>query len=308
MNQKGVKNFDDALYSVGEKIRRILLFVSDEIKERTQEIRIRAGKPLCLTLDGQTVFVGRDSSVTDSIDSAYKVSPKELEEVFKNLTQSSVYSHIRELKEGYIMMKNGCRAGVAGTFSESGGITDISSVNIRIAREVLGVALPLFSAYKEGGVLICGGAASGKTTLLRDFVRLLSNSGKRIAVVDSRGELSASANSQCLTDLGFCTDVLLGFEKEKGFETALRTLYPFAVAFDEISSIEQVEKIKESLYSGTNIITSAHLGSISELKKRAVTAALMESGAISIVVMMGKKAGEPYRVFTFLEAEEICGG
>ena len=308
MNQKGVKNFDDALYSVGEKIRRILLFVSDEIKERTQEIRIRAGKPLCLTLDGQTVFVGRDSSITDSIDSAYKVSPKELEEVFKNLTQSSVYSHIRELKEGYIMMKNGCRAGVAGTFSESGGITDISSVNIRIAREVLGVALPLFSAYKEGGVLICGGAASGKTTLLRDFVRLLSNSGKRIAEVDTRGELSASANSQCLTDLGFCTDVLLGFEKGKGFETALRTLYPFAVAFDEISSIEQVEKIKESLYSGTNIITSAHLGSISELKKRAVTAALMESGAISIVVMMGKKAGEPYRVFTFLEAEEICGG
>lgn len=305
MEDKEIMQFHRCLYGVGETINRILMFIDDGIKRQVQEIRLRAEKPLALTVRGESWFVGENSSVSKSTEKAYRVTQKDIQESYKNLTQNSVYSHLKEIKQGYIAMRYGCRAGISGAYSQEGGITHISSVNIRIAREKQGVADKLFAQYRGSGVLITGRAGSGKTTLLRDFIRQLSNSGKRVAVVDSRGELSATYMGISYNDLGVNTDVLWGFEKDKGIEIALRTLYPNIIAFDEIGRTEEVERIRDCLYGGAHIITTAHIGSIKEIEKRDVVKQLINSGAIKTLVHLSDIAGEGYEIIG--EVEKLCG-
>ncbi len=305
MEDKEIMQFHRCLYGVSKSVNRILLFVEDNIKCNVQEIRLRSEKPLTLTLAGESLYVSKGSIVSKNPQNAYIVSCEDIKESYKNLTQNSVYSHLREIKQGYITMRYGCRAGIAGAYSQEGGITHISSINIRISREKTGVADRLFLKYEGGGVLIAGKAGSGKTTLLRDFIRQLSNSGKRVAVVDSRGELSASYMGICHNDLGVNTDVLCGFEKDKGVEIALRTLYPDFIAFDEIGRIQEVEKIRDCLYTGANIITTAHIGSIKQIEKRTVVKELLDLNAIETFVHLSDVAGEGYEIIG--EVKKLCG-
>ena len=301
------EKFDNALYSVGEGIRKTLMFISDESKVKIQEIRLRAEKPLAVTIDGRVMFVSKNSSLKESSKEAFIVTKGDIDEAFKNLTSNSVYSHIDEIKQGFIMMKGGCRAGLGGKFSQNGGMTDISSVNIRISREIYGVSTKLSDNYIGGGVLICGGAGSGKTTLLRDFIRSLSDMGKRVSVVDSRGELSASYRGVSNNELGVNTDVLLGFEKAAGVEIALRTLYPEIIAFDEIGTIGEVKAVKDCLHGGADIVATAHLSEISRIMSRKITSALIKTEAISQIVMMGKRAGDDYKIYCADEVTRLCG-
>lgn len=303
---KGAR-FDSALYPVCQRLKRILIFIEEDKKSEIQEIRLRTEKPLAVTINGKAVYICKNSSFTHFPEEAERVSKEDIEESYKNLVNNSVYSHINEIKQGFVMMSGANRAGIAGTFSEQGGITHISSINIRVAREIFGVSDRLFDSYNTGGVLICGPAGSGKTTLLRDFIRLLSNSGKRVAVVDSRGELSASTGGISYNDLGVNTDVLLGFEKEAGIECALRTLYPNIIAFDEIGTAKELKEVIRCLYSGADIVTTAHLGEISEIFKREITADLMKTGVIEKVVIMGKTANEPYKIYCAHEVKKECG-
>lgn len=307
MKTNGSLKFDGALYGVGSRIGRILNFIDEENKAKIQEIRLRAEKPLAVTVDGKVFFVNNRSQLISSPSNAEKVTKSDIDEAFLDLTASSVYSHINEIKQGFIMMKNGNRAGIAGSFSEGGGITDISSINIRISREIFGVSNALFQKYSGGGVLICGGAGSGKTTLLRDFIKSLSDSGLRVSVVDSRGELSASYKGVSGNNLGVNTDVLLGFEKEKGIEIALRTLYPNIIAFDEIGTTGEAEKVKACLYGGADIITTAHLSDISDILKRSVTSKLLSFDAVKTVVMMEKTVGSGYNIYSADEVKKLCG-
>lgn len=304
MTAEKVKNFDGALYGVEEGIKRILLFIKDTDKENIEEIRLRSGKGLSVTKCGESFFVDSNSNLKKDAQSAVRVSKEQVEETYKNLISHSVFYHINELKYGYVMLKGGCRAGIAGSFNEQGAINHISSVNIRIAKEIIGVGDRLFGEYKQGGVLICGKAGSGKTTLLRDFIRLLSNSGKRVSLIDTRGEISASENGQCHNDIGENTDVLLGCEKAFGIECALRTLNPNIIAFDEIGSVEEVKKVVDCLYGGADIVTTAHLADFSLIKRRKITDLLLKTGAISYVVIMGEKVLEKYEIKGIKEVEK----
>ncbi len=297
------KRFDFTLYSIGNNLRQVLKNLPDEIKEKTEEIRLRSGNPVALSANGKNIFIKTDGKPCYYICSnLLKADSRDLEESYRLLCQNSVYAHTNELKNGYIRMKSGCRAGVCGTLTESGFMKDITSVNIRIARQIYGAANSIVEKYSGGGLLIAGAPASGKTTVLRDFIRQVSNGAlgevKRVSVIDSRGEISGCA------DLGACADVLITEDKAKGAEIALRTMNPDIIAFDEIGSVEELNQVTACFYSGVDIVTTAHVSSVEELKSRSITRSLLGSGAISEVAVLPRVKTENIKILSVGELME----
>ena len=158
-------------------------------------------------------------------------------------------------------------------------------------------------------MLIAGPSGSGKTTVLRDLIRQLAGGvcGKiyRIAVIDSRGEISGSFDGKCGNDLGAGSDVLLTTDKAAGIEMAVRTMFPDIVAFDEIGNEAELKRVSESFCSGVDIITTAHAGSIADLKRRRITAALINSGAVANIAMLPEIHGGTVKI---INAEELENG
>lgn len=269
------------------------------------EIRLRADRPLSITLNGENVFLAKAGHICYlSQHGLYIPTKQELEEIFINMCEHSVYAYAEQIKHGYINLKNGCRAGLAASaVYENGKIKNfshISSINIRIAAEVFGCAMPIANVL-NGGLLIAGPPSSGKTTLLRDAVRLISSGistvRRRVAVIDTRGEIAANDNGVPTVDLGDLTDVISGCEKREGIEIALRTLNPQVIAFDELGNLEEVKAVIGGFHAGCDALCTVHIGSVEELKIREVSRTLLQSGVIKKVAFLGA-VGEPIQVFS----------
>ena len=303
------KSFESVLYGVAPRIRSVLSLLPATVKESTEEIRLRAGLPVALTVGGETVFMRENGQTSFIITRDLLKSEKaDLEESFRLLCKNSVYAHENELKNGFIIMDNGHRAGVCGTLTKGGVMHNITSVNIRIAREIFGAANEIVKEF-DGGLLIAGPPGCGKTTVLRDLVRQLSDGacGKhyRVAVIDSRGEISGGVCGVAGNDLGPDSDVLLTADKAAGIEIAIRTMFPDIVAFDEIGTEEELKKVSESFCAGVTVITTAHIGSAEELMRRRVTAALIESGAVSKIALLPRIHSATIKI---IPVKELCRG
>lgn len=244
------------------------------------EIRLRAGLPVVLeTVRGRAVLERRPS-------------PDEISECIKSFCHYSLHSFERELKEGYVTLKGGHRAGFCGSAVIKNGeletIKNISSINIRIAREIKGCAEQLKNiVFSENfrGLLIAGKPMSGKTTVLRDLCRMIGNEHK-LAVIDTRSEIAASYEGVPRNDVGIFTDVLDGYGKQEGIEIATRVLSPEYIACDELTG--ETEYADLCLNSGVKIIFTAHCDAMEQAKKLPV----IQTGAVSDIVMLGGRMGQ----------------
>ncbi|MBQ1183846.1 MAG: Flp pilus assembly complex ATPase component TadA [Clostridia bacterium] len=288
-----------------EKLKQLICNLPQKTLNSISEIRLRADRPLSITLNGENVFLAKAGHICYlSQHGLYVPTKQELEEIFINMCEHSVYAYAEQIKHGYINLKNGCRAGLAASaVYENGKIKNfsyVSSINIRIAAEVLGCALPIANVL-NGGLLIAGPPSSGKTTLLRDAVRLISNgistARRRVTVIDTRGEIAASDNGVPSVDLGALTDVISGCEKAEGINIALRTLSPQVIAFDELADLDEVKAVVGCFHAGCDALCTVHIGSVEELIQREASRALLQSGVIKYVVFLSA-VGEPAEIFS----------
>lgn len=274
--------------------------VPPDIKAKAQEIRLRIGKPISISLPESCVFLQSDGSVSPLYKGNMLTAWREnMDEAFRLICNCSVHSHQREIKNGFITIKGGHRAGICGTaVIENDLITnvrDISSINLRIARDVDGAAIETAKALiKNGrvsGSLIFGPPGCGKTTILRDLARRLSSADEngtfyRVAVIDERGEIAACFQGEPQNDLGPCCDVFDGYPKGEGIMQAVRSMSPDIVICDEVGSIEDAKAIEMSINAGVTIIASAHAASLEELKARPQIKRLIVSGAFTFAVRL----------------------
>lgn len=250
-----------------------------------QDIRIRKGRACALTCSGRMFFPCRDGGIRDrpTVESVL-YRDEEMNALLCRLCEGSVYTHEEELKNGFLTLPGGHRAGICAHSlsedAESLSAGNISSIVIRIAREVPGCSRVITDVLGEkllSGFLLCGKPGSGKTTLLRDLIRSLSGGsiGRmfRVAVVDERGEFSP------LLEDPLCTaEIFWGCKKARGIVQAIRFLAPDLLVCDEIADEEEARALVRAAGAGVGVLASIHAADFEDLCRRPVWTSLQQAG------------------------------
>ena len=254
--------------------------------QKIDEIRLRTGGCSALLSD-------RKTHKTETV-----LTQKETDEILKLMCGGSLYAYRDTLSRGYLTLKGGIRVGVCGrAVTESNkitGIYDISALCIRIPHEILGIGQPVCRIIRSSrrGALIYSPPGVGKTTLLRSVTAALSSGSDpmRIAVVDTRGELSAKLPQ------GLSVDLLSGYPKGAGIEIAARTMNPELIVCDELGSdLDEISSIKAAHNCGVPLLATAHADSVPSLLRRTGIASLHEAKIFGAYVGITRGAGKDYR-------------
>ena len=253
-----------------------------------EELRLRAGQPpAAKTAEGEQPLDLRP------------VTAQELRETLSRAARYSVHSYAESLKNGFVTLGGGHRLGVCGTVAEENGqvvgVRGLASLNLRIARQFTGLAAQIVPWIGDGApqcVLLLSPPGLGKTTLLREWVRLISDKGYTVAVADERSEIAALADGVPQFDVGRCTDVMEGCDKKQAALMLLKTMSPALLAFDEITAPADVEAVSLCAHCGTAVIASAHAANVDDLRQRPLYRALLELGVFGRAVVITRKGQE----------------
>ncbi len=290
-----VARFDGAVmllpYTLRDDARRLI----KADRANTEEIRLRIGRSPTALIGGEEISLRRDP-----------VTKRELEWTMDILTQASAHTVNESFKAGYITVRGGYRVGICGTaVSQNGvvtGMKNVSSLAIRISRQITGIADGLVQEIMRGGVfrstLIISAPGGGKTTLLRDIIRILSNGDKsrgipyfRVGIADERSELAAAYEGTPQMDVGEHTDVVDACPKAYAMNMLLRAMNPQIIAVDEITQAEDVEAIKKLSHCGTGVIATAHAESLEGMMKRPLYMELIKSAVFEKTVAIHRSGG-----------------
>ncbi|MGB9804616.1 stage III sporulation protein AA [Desulfofundulus sp.] len=290
------------------QLRNLIAGLPLEVLERLEEIRLRQDRPLALGLVHKDVFLSPEGNLVTNPEDAYLVSAGDLERTIQLVTGSSLYALEEELRNGYITLPGGHRVGLAGRAVLEGGrvktLKYISSLNIRISREVPGLASSLLPYLIDRRIkniyhtLIFSPPRCGKTTMLRDIIRQLSNGvpelglpGLTVGVVDERSELAGCYRGVPQRDVGVRTDVLDGCPKAEGMIMLLRSMAPQVIATDEIGRVEDIAALEEVFHAGVRVLVTVHGASLAELATRPALQHLFKLKVIQRFVLLGRSRG-----------------
>lgn len=285
---------------VREKIQQLPV----SVQEVLEEIRLRRGFPVEIVSGGHSSFVTERGGLTKNPRDGWLFSESSADLLLNLISQHSLYALEEELRRGYVTVTGGHRVGISGkALTEKGevrGMKDISSFNIRIAREKKGVAIPILPfLISEGNVLntlIVSPPQCGKTTLLRDLARIISYgnphlSGKKVAIVDERSEIAGCVRGVPQKDVGVRTDVLDACPKAEGMMMMVRSMSPDVLITDEIGRREDAEAVQEVINSGVVLLASAHGRDIEEIKRRPVLSAILQMNVFRRYVVLSRRQG-----------------
>ena len=262
-----------------------------------QEIRLRVGQPVIFLCKGKEKIVNR----------CYRLSEGELKETINYITSYSLYAFEDEMRQGFLTIAGGHRVGISGqVILENGHVKNmkyISSINIRIAHEVKGCADPVFfhviDNFKLMNCMLISPPACGKTTLLRDMIRQVSNGnaylkGMTVGVADERSEIGACYRGIPQNDLGMRTDILDCCPKAEGMMMLIRSMAPQVVAVDEIGTEEDIRALEYAIHCGCKMLVTAHGKSMEDIKQKSSFAKLLKEKVFERFIVLDNrvKVGE----------------
>lgn len=280
------------------------------INENTiEEIRIRVDRPVILK------YPEGKEDILDHV-----VTQNEILNILQSLCNNSIYSYQSQICDGYITLQGGHRVGITGNVAmKDGKITNVnyvSSLNFRIAREIIGASDEIFKEvitrinsqnnFKNSNndtlnleinnTLIVSKPGCGKTTVLRDLVRNISNMGFTVSLIDERGEIASMYKGIPQNDIGLRTDVMDNVTKSLGMKIAVRTMAPQVIVADEIGTDGDLEAINYGICSGVKGIFTAHGSDISELRQNETLNKLYEEKLFKRIIFLENrgKMGKVY--------------
>ena len=294
-----MRDRDEFLRIFSLHIRRILERAAPDF-DGLQEIRLRAGRPLAIVERGREVFLTGDGARTREAGAAWRVTAQELRETMEFVGEYSLYAYEDELRQGYLTIRGGHRVGVAGKTVLDGdkvkSVRYISCVNVRLSHEVPGCADPVLPyLWGDEGLLhtlIISPPRCGKTTLLRDMVRQISDGsrarrGYTVGVVDERSEICGCFMGIPENDVGIRTDVMDACPKAEGMMMLVRSMAPEVIAVDEIGRYEDIDAIETVLYSGCRLIATVHGSSLSDIQAKPLFQRLAQEQVFERYVILG---------------------
>lgn len=258
------------------------------------EIRLRVGRNILLVT----------SDVEVEVD--YIVNLKDLLDILVKVSKNSIYAIQNEINNGFVVINGGHRIGICGEVVIENGkiknIKNINSMNIRVARQLIGVADKVMPYIVNNGnvqnTIIISPPGCGKTTILRDIVRQISSGvkildfkGKNVGLVDERGEIAAVSLGIPNLDVGLRTDIMSNVPKSIGMQMLVRSMGIDVIATDEIGGKEDFEAIKYANSSGVNLVFTMHGNDISDVYKKEEIKKLLNDGIFSVAIILSRKKG-----------------
>lgn len=293
-----MKNREEFLKVFSMNLREVLGRLNVDF-EKLQEIRLRAQQPLLITWDGKEYFVRATGEITATAQEGYRVARKELLETMEYMASYSLYAFEDEIRQGFLTIQGGHRIGLAGKIVMEDGkiksVKHISFLNVRLSHQRKGCADPVLP-YLMGNqevhhTLIISPPRCGKTTLLRDLVRQISDGtdwfdGCTVGVVDERSEIGGSYMGIPQNDLGIRTDVLDCCPKAEGMMMLVRSMAPRVIAVDEIGDSRDIQAIETVIHCGCRLLATVHGSSIDDVKRKPLLQKLVQEKVFERYVIL----------------------
>lgn len=278
---------------IADNIKKYLKDISESQFETIEEIRIRVNRQIIIYTEKSETVIPNSFSNAEDIMLTLEL-----------MSDYSLYALEEELKNGYITIQSGHRVGITGkAVLENGHIKtlkNINGLNIRISHQIIGCANKIIDYLHDNNrvyhTVIVSPPRCGKTTILRDIVRQLSNgcngiNGITVGVVDERSEIAGCYKGIPQNDIGFRTDVLDACPKVEGIMMLLRSMSPDVIAVDEIGKKEDIYAIEEILNAGIKIICTVHGRTLEDIHDKPVLSELLEKKIFERVIVLSRKNG-----------------
>lgn len=288
--------------------------------EELQEIRLRTDRPVLLSSGRREYFIGEDDLPAAQEKQAKRTDSRQMQDILNHICRYSLYAFTDELKQGYLTVPGGHRIGIAGQVVLSGeglvqSIKNIAYMNIRISHEVKGAAdsiLPfLYEKGEPQNVMIISPPGCGKTTLLRDLIRQVSDGnrfgrGRTVGVVDERSEIAGSYQGIAQNDVGCRSDIMDACPKALGMLMLLRSMAPRVIAVDELGEREDIQALGQAVLSGVGLMVTIHGEGIEDVKHRVYLQEILKRRYFKRFVVLGREKGMCRIRGIYNEAYEKC--